>query len=113
MSEHKPAFQPLTYRQYEGEQPPSVFDVSRLPGNFYDFKGNRITQFGSAHAVLFASAPDLLDSLEATAEALNMSRLVMKEQETRDLAGQLVADARAVIARAKGSREPQEAEEGK
>jgi hypothetical protein len=45
---------------------------------------------------------EMLASLKALADALNMTRILMKEQETRDLAAALVADARAVIAKAEG-----------
>jgi hypothetical protein len=45
---------------------------------------------------------EMLASLKALAYALNMTRILMKEQETRDLAAALVADARAVIAKAEG-----------
>jgi hypothetical protein len=53
-----------------------------------------------ANARLIAAAPEMFDSLRCMADALNMARLVMKEQETRDLAAALVADARAVLAKA-------------
>jgi len=46
---------------------------------------------------------ELLDCLNGMVDALNMARLVMRDQETRDLAGQLVADARSVLAKASGA----------
>lgn len=53
-------------------------------------------------ARLIAAAPDLLASLRAMATALHMAQILMKEQRTRDLARELVADARAAIAKAEG-----------
>ncbi len=45
---------------------------------------------------------ELVIHLRAVTESLNMARLIMSDPETRALAGQIVDDARAVIAKAEG-----------
>lgn len=44
----------------------------------------------------------LREALEATTAALNSARLIMRDKDTRDLAGEVVELARAVLALAKG-----------
>lgn len=50
---------------------------------------------------LIEAAPEILTQLKSVTECLNMARIVM-DQGSRDLAGGVVNDARAVIAKAEG-----------
>jgi hypothetical protein len=58
--------------------------------------------FSHADARLIAAAPELLAALKSIVPAFNTARIIMQDKEARDLAGEIVAEGRAAIAKAEG-----------
>jgi hypothetical protein len=56
----------------------------------------------AANAALICAAPELLAALKSIVPAFNTARIIMQDKEARDLAGEIVAEARAAIAKAEG-----------
>ena len=84
----------LTFKQHDGPEPPTIYEATHMPGNFY-VDGQRIALIGSSLAKKFAAAPDLLEALRSVLA----DHRRCAESKTQ---GGPIRDAYAAIAKAEG-----------
>ena len=87
---------------------PITESMERLTAQCAEEKGVDVGEFRKGYYATLKFKPpvrcdELLAELRAVTEALNMARLIM-DADGRRLAGELVNDARAAIAKAEGGR---------